>query len=90
MKNTQNGKSDLLSRLLNTWQALYRQNQSIFVEAVEQVILNPDLSNSLIQILKDSVDHLIPLLDCDRMHGLLLVNRKFLALYSRLAPLTVF
>lgn len=54
----------------------------MFIEAIEQLIINPDLSSATVEALRESVDRLIPKIDCNKVHALILVQNKFLSLYS--------
>lgn len=69
--------------MIDSWTYLYHNDQAIFVEAVEQLIVNADLSSTIIQSLRDSVDRLSASTEQSKIHGLVLVQSKFLALYSR-------
>lgn len=53
------------------------------MEAVEQLVVNPDLSSTVIQTLRESVDKLTALTESSKIHAMILVQNKFLALYSR-------
>lgn len=76
-------KSSLITHLIDCWNNLKNNDQGMFVEAIEQLILNPDLTSSTVQALHEAVDKMHHLTDCTRIHGLLLVQNKFLGLYSR-------
>ncbi|XP_018574507.1 Hermansky-Pudlak syndrome 1 protein isoform X2 [Anoplophora glabripennis] len=75
-------RSDLTSKLIDSWSYLNENDQAIFVEAVEQLIVNADLSSETIKSLRDTVDKLTPLIECNRVHALVLVQNRFLSLYS--------
>nr|XP_023028272.1 Hermansky-Pudlak syndrome 1 protein homolog isoform X2 [Leptinotarsa decemlineata] len=75
-------KSTLMDKLIDGWMNLDSNDQAIHVEAVEQLTVNPDLTSTTIQILRESVDHLISQIECKKIHALVLVQNKFLSLYS--------
>lgn len=69
---------------------LYSNDQSVLVEAVEQLMVNSDLSSATLQALHESVNKLTHVLDsCSKIHAMVYVQNKFLALYSRYAVFTV-
>lgn len=76
-------RSDLASKLIDSWSYLNDNDQAIFVEAVEQLVVNPDLSSETIKSLRETVDKLNPLIECNKIHALVLVQNRFLSLYSR-------
>ena len=73
----------LLSRLLETWVQLRDCDQAFLVEAVEQLMVNDDLTAASLKALQDAVDKLKTATEFSRIHALLLVENKFLSLYSR-------
>ncbi|XP_045467647.1 Hermansky-Pudlak syndrome 1 protein homolog [Harmonia axyridis] len=75
-------RSELLTNLLNSYNTLRENDQAILLEAIEQLVLNPNLNTSVLQALKESVVSLITQIDCFKIHALLLVKNKFLSLYS--------
>ncbi|XP_044757484.1 Hermansky-Pudlak syndrome 1 protein homolog [Coccinella septempunctata] len=75
-------RSELLSNLLDSYNDLRENDQAVLLEAIEQVVLNPNLNTSVIQALKESVVSLITQIDCFKIHALLAVKNKFLSLYS--------
>lgn len=65
---------------------MYLQNndQAILAEAVEQLMVNSDLSSATLQALRESVEKLTHILiDSTKVHAMVSVQNKFLALYSR-------
>lgn len=81
MKNDKE-KTSLLTRLIDCWIYLSDNDQAVFVEAIEQLVVNGELMKITVQTLREAVDKLQSLSECSKIHGLLLVNNKFLGLYS--------
>ncbi|KAJ8928403.1 hypothetical protein NQ314_019068 [Rhamnusium bicolor] len=75
-------KSKLASRLIDSWIHLNSNDQAVFVEAVEQLVVNADLSSATIKALRESVDKLAPQIECNKIHALVLIQNRFLSLYS--------
>lgn len=74
--------SMLLSLLLDTWLALQDSDQAVLVEAVEQLMVNNDLSSATLKALQEAVEKLQQQTDYTKIHALILVENKFLSLYS--------
>lgn len=72
----------LLSRLVETWTQLKDCDQAFLVEAVEQLMVNDDLTAASLKALQDAVDKLKTVTEFSRIHAMLLVENKFLSLYS--------
>ncbi|KAJ9592246.1 hypothetical protein L9F63_001247 [Diploptera punctata] len=72
----------LLSRLLDTWCQLKDCDQAFLVEAVEQLMVNDDLTSASLKALQDAVDKLKTVTEFNRIHAMLLVENKFLSLFS--------
>lgn len=72
-----------LTHLLDTWLYLRDNDQSILIEAVEQLSVNPELSGATLRALQDATDKLKAQLDHSKIHMMILVQNKFLSLYSR-------
>lgn len=77
------GKSTLYTRLINQWLLLRNRDQAVFVEGIEQLIINNDISATCLQSLKESIVKLSVHPECSKMHALLFVDNKCLSLYSR-------
>ncbi|XP_060521851.1 BLOC-3 complex member HPS1 isoform X2 [Cylas formicarius] len=75
-------RCSLLHKLYDNWLKLKEDNQAFLVEALEQLVINSDLSNTCLEALKESVTQLSLYQDLSRVHALLLVKDKFLSLYS--------
>ncbi|XP_970712.2 BLOC-3 complex member HPS1 isoform X2 [Tribolium castaneum] len=75
-------RAKIATRLIDSWVKLQNNDQAVFVEAVEQLVINSDVSSVTLQILRKSVEKLTATIDCPRMHAMVLVNNKFLSLYS--------
>ncbi|PNF40200.1 hypothetical protein B7P43_G08272 [Cryptotermes secundus] len=73
----------LLSRLLDTWMQLQDNDQAFLLEAIEQLMVNVDLTAASLKALQDAVDKLKTVTEFSRIHAMLLVENKFLSLYSR-------
>lgn len=72
----------MLTNLLNTWFHLYENDQSILVEAVEQLLVNSELRNVALSALQLATEKLKQNPHSQRSHALLFVKNKFLSLYS--------
>lgn len=72
-----------LTRLLDTWLWLRDNDQSVLIEAVEQLSVNPELSAATLRALQDATDKLKSQLDHSKIHSMILVQNKFLSLFSR-------
>lgn len=75
--------SKLAYKLIDNWIYFQENDQSVLVEAVEQLIVNSEISGTAIQALKESVDRLTPQIEYNKIHAMILVQNKFLSLYSR-------
>lgn len=73
----------LLSRLLDTWVQLQDSDQAFLLEAIEQLMVNVDLTAASLKALQDAVEKLKTVTEFSRIHAMLLVENKFLSLYSR-------
>ncbi|XP_012268741.2 Hermansky-Pudlak syndrome 1 protein homolog isoform X1 [Athalia rosae] len=72
----------LVSSLLDAWITLHGCEQSMLVEAVEQLSVNPDLASATLRALHDATDKLKTQSEFSNVHALVLVENKFLSLYS--------
>ncbi|XP_034952324.1 Hermansky-Pudlak syndrome 1 protein homolog [Chelonus insularis] len=79
---TSKRKAMLVSSLLDAWKELRDCEQSILTETVEQLSVNTDLASSTLKILHDAADKLKTQSDYPNVHILVLVEHKFLSLYS--------
>lgn len=68
--------------IIDCYRNLYKNNSSILIEAIEQINLNSSLSSEILKILNESVQALISKTTCTKLHALILVQNKFLSLYS--------
>lgn len=73
----------MITHLIDCWNNLKNTDQGMFVEAIEQLTINSNLTASTVQGLREAVDKMQYLTECTKIHGLLLVQNKFLGLYSR-------
>lgn len=69
--------------MLSVWESLREHDQSILVEAVEQLMVNADLGSATLKALQEVVDKLKAQADINRAHAMILVQNKFMSLYSR-------
>ncbi|XP_046623434.1 Hermansky-Pudlak syndrome 1 protein homolog isoform X1 [Neodiprion virginianus] len=72
----------LVSSLLDAWITLRGCEQSVLVEAIEQLSVNPDLASATLRALHDATDKLRTQSEFSNVHALILVENKFLSLYS--------
>ncbi|XP_043508375.1 Hermansky-Pudlak syndrome 1 protein homolog isoform X2 [Frieseomelitta varia] len=75
-------KACLVSSLLNAWVHLRNHEQSMLTEAIEQLSINTDLGVSILKVLHDACDKLKAQSEFSNVHILILVEEKFLSLYS--------
>uniref|UniRef100_A0A336LSK3 CSON015331 protein n=1 Tax=Culicoides sonorensis TaxID=179676 RepID=A0A336LSK3_CULSO len=68
-----------VNTLYNTWTELYFEKQTIFIEAIEQLLVNSEVKRKALQGLR-SIDNFKD--DFQKSHGLLFVDDKLLSLYS--------
>ncbi|XP_070539470.1 BLOC-3 complex member HPS1-like [Ptychodera flava] len=71
-----------LTNLMNTWDRLYREEQSFLLEAVERLHVGQSLNELCINILEMSLNKMKAGGERYPIHALLTVNAKLLALYS--------
>lgn len=71
-----------MSSLCDAWRELRKHEQSILTETVEQLSVNANLASSTLKILHDAADKLRTQSDFPNVHVLVLVENKFLSLYS--------
>ncbi|RZF32984.1 hypothetical protein LSTR_LSTR008697 [Laodelphax striatellus] len=74
--------NDLLGDCLDNWHELRQREQSLFVEAVEQLAVNGDITTAALTALRDSCNSLKSSLNYSRSHSLIFVQEKLLALYT--------
>ncbi|KAK6624388.1 hypothetical protein RUM44_011247 [Polyplax serrata] len=75
-------RSCLLSALMDTWLYLRETDQAVLVEAVEQLLVNNDLSVTTLKTLQSAVNKIQQQTEFSKIHSLLLVGNKFVSLYS--------
>ncbi|XP_015585402.1 Hermansky-Pudlak syndrome 1 protein homolog isoform X1 [Cephus cinctus] len=75
-------KVSLVSSLLDAWIHLRNSEQSVLMEAVEQLSVNADLASTTLKVLHDASDKLKTQSEFSNVHVLILVEHKFLSLYS--------
>lgn len=80
---TNASRSMLVMRLIDTWTTLVSKDQSVLLEALEQLFVNSDVNSTIIKALKDSTDRIKTLLNYNKSHAIIFVENKFLGLYSR-------
>ncbi|KAK7792624.1 hypothetical protein R5R35_013454 [Gryllus longicercus] len=79
---TNKSRAALLSRILDTWIQLQDSDQAVLVEAVEQLMVNTDLSAATLKALQEATEKLKSHTDFSRVHAMILVENKFLSLFS--------
>lgn len=72
----------LVSNLLDAWMHLRNCEQSMLTEAIEQLSINTDLGVAILKVLHDACDKLKAQSEFSNVHILILVEQKFLSLYS--------
>ena len=72
----------LVSCLLDAWGHLRNCEQSMLTEAIEQLSINTDLGVAILKVLHDACDKLKAQSEFSNVHILILVEQKFLSLYS--------
>lgn len=72
----------LVSSLLDAWVHLRKVEQSMLTESIEQLSINTDLGVSILKVLHDACDKLKAQSEFSNVHILILVEQKFLSLYS--------
>ncbi|XP_065092961.1 BLOC-3 complex member HPS1 [Ochlerotatus camptorhynchus] len=75
-------KSQLLSSLISTYRQMYLGNQGILVEAIEQLLVNADVKNTVVSSLQAATEKLKQDPHSQRSHSIMFVGNKFLSLYS--------
>uniref|UniRef100_A0A182Q7R1 FUZ/MON1/HPS1 third Longin domain-containing protein n=1 Tax=Anopheles farauti TaxID=69004 RepID=A0A182Q7R1_9DIPT len=88
-------KIDHLTDLIATYRELYAVNQGVLMEAIEQLLVNVDVKNTVVDALQAATERLKQDPHSQRSHSLLFVGSKFLARYSsrqaqELAPVDMF
>jgi len=73
--------SNLVDRLISTWNTLYSSDQSFLIEAVEQMNLNPQLNASLIKALQQIASKIQSQFG-NQVHVMLFMETKLLSWYS--------
>ncbi|KFB44790.1 AGAP011210-PA-like protein [Anopheles sinensis] len=71
-----------LTDLIDTYRALYATNQGVLMEAIEQLLVNADVKNTVVAALQAATDRLKQDPHSQRSHSMLFVGSKFLARYS--------
>ncbi|KAJ8686941.1 hypothetical protein QAD02_022735 [Eretmocerus hayati] len=79
---TSKKRSQMVSYLLDAWNELRRSEQSILTEAVEQLAVSPDLATQTLKVLSNASDKLRAQSEFANVHVLVLVQHKFLSLFS--------
>ncbi|XP_058128472.1 BLOC-3 complex member HPS1 [Anopheles ziemanni] len=71
-----------LTDLIDTYRALYATNQGVLMKAIEQLLVNADVKNTVVAALQAATDRLKQDPHSQRSHSMLFVGSKFLARYS--------
>lgn len=72
----------MVSHLLDAWSDLRGSEQNMLTEAVEQLSVNADLASATLRVLSDAADKLKAQSEFSNVHVLILVEHKFLSLFS--------
>ncbi|XKL59651.1 hypothetical protein PGB90_000667 [Kerria lacca] len=72
----------LVCGMVDTWYRLVNTEQSVLVEAIEQLRVDNNVATSCIKALTEATDKLKSSLTYSQIHALILVNHRFLSLYS--------
>ncbi|KAL7292162.1 hypothetical protein TKK_0014119 [Trichogramma kaykai] len=75
-------KVQLVSHLMDAWHCLRKTEQNILTESVEQLSVNPELGSAILKVLSDAIDKLKTQAEFANIHLLVLVQHKFLSLFS--------
>ncbi|XP_030756816.1 Hermansky-Pudlak syndrome 1 protein homolog isoform X2 [Sitophilus oryzae] len=75
-------KSDLLCNLIDQWLLLRSNSQTVYVEAIEQLVVNSDITATCLETLKNSANDLVDHSEYSKVHAILMVEDKILSLYS--------
>lgn len=62
---------------------MQNNHQATLVEAVEQLVVNSEVSGAAINALKESLDKMSTQTESGKIHALILVENKLFCLYSR-------
>lgn len=68
---------------------MQNNNQATLVEAVEQLVVNSEVSGAAIKVLKESLDKISSQTESVNIHGLILVENKLFCLYSRYVKFSI-
>ncbi|XP_058809470.1 BLOC-3 complex member HPS1 [Phymastichus coffea] len=79
---TSRQKVELVSHLMDAWVELRKSEQSILTETVEQLSVNADLASTTLGVLSDAADKLKAQSEFSNVHVLVLVEHKFMSLFS--------
>lgn len=75
-------KVQLVSNLIDAWSELRSTEQNILTESVEQLSVNPELASVTLKTLCDAADKLKTQPEFTNVHVLILVEHKFMSLFS--------
>ncbi|GFY39792.1 hermansky-Pudlak syndrome 1 protein homolog [Trichonephila inaurata madagascariensis] len=76
-------RSDLVALIIDKWRILNMEQQMYLVEAVERIIINPDITAMCINLLQEILEKIRHAhKDGTYSHAFILVDSKLLALYS--------
>lgn len=67
---------------MDSWYHLAGKEQAILVEAIEQLRVNNQVANACIKTLTEATDKIKHALSYSHVHALIMVNHRFLSLYS--------
>lgn len=73
----------LVSKLLDVWLKYSSEEQCVLIEAVEQLTVSTELSTAALKAAKTAAEKMKAKSAFSRVHILIMVQQKFLTLYSR-------
>lgn len=74
--------ASIVTSVIDSWIYLHNTEQLMLIEAIEQLMINSDLSSSALKALQEAVERLQAVIERSKVHALILVQNKFLGLYS--------
>ncbi len=67
---------------MDSWYRLAYSEQSMLVEAIEQLRVNGQVATTCLKVLTEATDKIKSLLTYSHVHALIMVDHRFLSLYS--------
>lgn len=79
---TDPARADLFTKTFNKWRKLYDSDQTVLIEAVEQLLVNSDVRSQALNSLLAASDKLRQDPFLTKSHSILFIGNKFLSLYA--------